>query len=141
MFTEFGGFGQTAEQTIAYNSLHASYLAAQKAGKPTAELSRLLTIADMGRYITVKTPITETSPTVTIEFAKGEILTVPVVFPTVTTTVTTTVAPTGLSTLIAGFDLGSNWPILAVLGIGALMIFKKGPKGKRGRKKKRSRRR
>jgi len=46
---------------------------------------------------------------------------------------------TGIS--IAGFDLGSSWPILAIVGIGALMIFKKSPKGKSKGKRKKSRRR
>ena len=47
---------------------------------------------------------------------------------------------TGEVVSTAGFDLGSSWPILAIVGIGALMIFKKEPKSKskgrsrRGRK-------
>jgi len=42
--------------------------------------------------------------------------------------------------LIAGFDLGSSWPILAIVGVGALMMFKKEPgsrpKRKGGRRRK-----
>ncbi len=34
-----------------------------------------------------------------------------------------------ITSMIAGFDLGSNWPILAIVGIGLLMSFKGGKKG------------
>jgi len=55
--------------------------------------------------------------------------------------ITPTIEPTGLSALTAGFDLGSKWPILAIVGIGALMMFKKGPKGRTKGKRRKSRRR
>ncbi len=47
--------------------------------------------------------------------------------------------------LEAGFDFGSNWPILAVIGIGAMLIFRgsgkqKGSGKRRSKKRKRSRR-
>jgi len=46
----------------------------------------------------------------------------------------------GIPAMIAGFDLGSNWPILGIIGAGALMMFKKEPgskhKGKGGRRRK-----
>ncbi len=41
--------------------------------------------------------------------------------------------------LTAGFDVGSSWPIMAILGIGFLMMFKKAPGKRQIRRKKRSR--
>ena len=44
----------------------------------------------------------------------------------------------------AGFDLGSldsSWPMLAIVGIGAFLVFRGGSKGKKGKRKKSRRRR
>lgn len=43
---------------------------------------------------------------------------------------------TGEVVSTAGFNLGSSWPILAILGVGAFLIFRGGSKGK-GKKSRR----
>ncbi len=47
------------------------------------------------------------------------------------------------SILTAGFNLTSNWPILAILGVGFFMMFKKGPNSnnKHRHRRKRSKKR
>lgn len=50
--------------------------------------------------------------------------------------------PTSVESLTAGFDLGSNWPMMAIIGVGALVVLrgkKKQPPVKRRRRSRRKR--